>query len=185
MSLEDQGQESSRMLLSQQFALQQRIEDMNVTLSLELEKLRSDVNRSMGNLNSSVKRLANQPALRIVRQRTSEGQQNSSQDQHARVATLSKGPRDLYVLWQEYEFGIEGRKPAKLFTRRERGRQKSKYCRWKAFWDLGSRLISKGHSSDAAIYKIYSIYGRSLSVTAILQRFGREKGGSLHPELRG
>jgi hypothetical protein len=32
------------------------------------------------------------------------------------TATLSKNPRSIYILWQEFEFGIAGRKAAKVFT---------------------------------------------------------------------
>jgi hypothetical protein len=34
---------------------------------------------------------------------------------------LSKCPRNLYALWEEYKFGLNGQKPAKKFTSRERG----------------------------------------------------------------
>ena len=35
-------------------------------------------------------------------------------------ATLSNCPRSLFELWQEYEFGLQGRKAAKRLTSRER-----------------------------------------------------------------
>ena len=37
------------------------------------------------------------------------------------VATLSATPRDLYILWQEYNVGIEGQKAARMFSAAERG----------------------------------------------------------------
>ena len=37
------------------------------------------------------------------------------------VALLSRTPRDLFVLWHGFEFGIGRRKPAKLFSSREQG----------------------------------------------------------------
>jgi hypothetical protein len=38
-------------------------------------------------------------------------------------SSLSKIPKTLFVLWQEWEVGITGRKPARMiFTRAERGR---------------------------------------------------------------
>lgn len=40
-------------------------------------------------------------------------------------AKLCKYPKSLYVfLWQEYEFGLEGNKPAKLYYLAERGANK-------------------------------------------------------------
>ena len=38
--------------------------------------------------------------------------------------TLSKLPKPLYVLWNEWEFGVGGNKPAILFSATERGRLK-------------------------------------------------------------
>ncbi len=52
------------------------------------------------------------------------------------VADLSPTPRDLYVLWDKYQFGIGGRKPARLFTRTEKGAVKHKYHRRRVIGDL-------------------------------------------------
>jgi hypothetical protein len=46
-------------------------------------------------------------------------------------ARLSPNPRNLHTLWQEYEFGFGGRKPAKDFMAEERGRVKYSYHRRK------------------------------------------------------
>ena len=44
--------------------------------------------------------------------------------------SLSLNPKNLNELWQEYEVGISGRKPAKLFSQSEQGgKNKHKYCR--------------------------------------------------------
>ena len=42
-------------------------------------------------------------------------------------ATLSKCPWDLWILWQEYEHGLDGCKPAKDFNDAERGQVSSTY----------------------------------------------------------
>ena len=47
--------------------------------------------------------------------------------------TLSKCPRSLYILLQEYQFDIGGRKPARLFTSEERGRLNFNYSLRKHF----------------------------------------------------
>ena len=39
-------------------------------------------------------------------------------------ASLSKCPRTLYALWNEYEFGLNGQKAAKNFTSREQGKNR-------------------------------------------------------------
>lgn len=40
------------------------------------------------------------------------------------TASLSRTPRTIHALWQEYEFGTGGRKAAKDFTMAERGKVK-------------------------------------------------------------
>ena len=35
---------------------------------------------------------------------------------------LSKNPKDLYTVWTEWEFGLNGMKPARDFTIHERGK---------------------------------------------------------------
>eukprot|EP00957_Ditylum_brightwellii_P079766 6065519-Ditylum_brightwellii.AAC.1 len=47
------------------------------------------------------------------------------------VATLSRCPYDLDILWHEFEFGIGGRKAAKLFSPSDRGRVKVVYTKRK------------------------------------------------------
>jgi hypothetical protein len=64
-------------------------------------------------------------------------------------SSLRKTPKTLFVLWQEFEVGIGGRKPARLFTRVERGRVKCLYCRRKVLWEA---VGSSGTLSLSWIY---------------------------------
>ena len=78
-----------------------------------------------------------------------------------------------------------GVKPAKAFTRQERGRNKFAFCRRLVFWRMVVSLVARGHTSDLAIDKVYGVYGRRLAVTEILRRMQKdekERGG--HPELQ-
>jgi hypothetical protein len=84
------------------------------------------------------------------------------------VATLSPLQRSLFVLWQEYEFGIGGRKAAKDFTAVERGRVKYTYHRRKVVWDAVAELVRAGWQANVACDKIYEVYGRNESVTKII-----------------
>ncbi|OWZ18461.1 LOW QUALITY PROTEIN: hypothetical protein PHMEG_0007446 [Phytophthora megakarya] len=59
-------------------------------------------------------------------------------------------------------------KAAKDFTAVERGANKLAYSRRKVFWDVVSSLVRSGFTSDTAIDKVYSVYGRQLSVSNIL-----------------
>ena len=63
---------------------------------------------------------------------------------------------------------LDGEKPVKEFSSRERGKNKSIYCRQKLLWDVISDLIRAGYTSDTANDKVYQVYGRGTSVTSIL-----------------
>jgi hypothetical protein len=98
--------------------------------------------------------------------------------------SLSKTPKSLFVLWQEFEVGIAGRKAARLFTRVERGRNKFIYYRRKVVWDSVAEQIRRGYSAQTAIDRIYEVYGQELSVTQIINKMliDRRTGGK--PQLR-
>jgi hypothetical protein len=83
-------------------------------------------------------------------------------------SSLSKTPKTLFVLWQEWEVGIGGRKPAKLFTRVERGRVKFIYCRRKILWETVAMLVRAGYTAHTAIERIYEASGQDERVTYIL-----------------
>ena len=89
------------------------------------------------------------------------------------TTTLSPHPRDLFTLWQEYEFGIGGRKPARQFTVGERAKVKFKYCRRKILWDVIDGLVRSGNTAPVAIDKIYDAYGR-VSVSDIINKIRQD-----------
>ncbi len=84
-------------------------------------------------------------------------------------------PQNLYDLWQEYKFGLSGKKPAKDFTRAERGKVKFAYCRRKVFWDVIVKLVNIGHTCDSAVDEVYNCYDRSLPVSPILHKMVHDK----------
>lgn len=97
-------------------------------------------------------------------------------------ATLSPSPRNLYALWQEFYVGIDGRKPAKDFSPKERGGpRKVTYCRRKKFWLLVSHLIRSGDSADRACEKIYDAYGHDATVTKILNCIASDQANGTLP----
>ena len=93
---------------------------------------------------------------------------------HGPPAKLYK-VRNLYELWQEYEFGMGGNKAAKLFTAEERGRVKHKYTRRKVVWDCIKRQTSRGVHYNVAIDRIYTVYGQNQPVTRIINRMRVDK----------
>ena len=99
-------------------------------------------------------------------------------------AKLYRSPKSLHDLWHEYQFGLNGGKPAKEFTLQERGKNKSLYCRRKVFWDTISGLVRAGFTSETAIDKVYQVYGRGTSVTTILVMMVRDRKTGGNPNLR-
>lgn len=93
---------------------------------------------------------------------------------------LSKNPRDLYTLWKEYQFGLHGQKPAKDYTMAERGANKCIYCRRKRFWSVVELMIRQGETCDTAIDRIYTVYGRYMSVTKVLKELGNDSRAEIH-----
>ena len=84
------------------------------------------------------------------------------------TAELSPTPRSLYILWDEYQNGIGGRKAARLFTKEERGSCKFKYCRRKIVWDLIALHVNAGITAHRSCDMIYAHYGEQLPVTKII-----------------
>ena len=99
-------------------------------------------------------------------------------------SSLSKTPKTLFVLWQEFEVGIGGRKPARLFTRVERGRVKCLYCRRKVLWEAVARLVRAGFTAHVAIDRIYEAYGVDKTVSQIINQMMKDRRNGGHPLLQ-
>ena len=99
-------------------------------------------------------------------------------------AILCNFPKNLYVLWAEYESGVGGNKPARLFNRAERGKVQFKYCHRKIVWDAVEALVQRGLTSDVAIDRIYSECGgpntKVNDVIKELKHFRRVGNAALH-----
>ncbi len=57
-----------------------------------------------------------------------------------------------------------------------------KYHQRNVVWKKISELVRGGYTAERACNKTYSVYGHSLTVTAIINALVKDKG--LHPELR-
>jgi hypothetical protein len=87
-------------------------------------------------------------------------------------------------LWNEYEFGIGNRKPAKLFTAAERGKVKYIYYRRKIVWDNIAELVRSGLDAKTACDKIYTVYGANRSDTStIIRQMRADRARKGHPGL--
>lgn len=130
----------------------------------------------MVTINSNVRRIAIQPVVR-----RSVPSSLSAQAGTTTTVTnkqLSRMPKSLYLLWDEYETGLGDNKAAKDFTENERGAVKYTYYRRKVFWEVVERLMRRGHTSRVAVDMIRAAYGVSKSVTAVinLMRDDRTRG---------
>ncbi|KNC84963.1 hypothetical protein SARC_02818 [Sphaeroforma arctica JP610] len=103
-------------------------------------------------------------------------QHNDIHEPHgSHEACLNKGIRTLWQVWQEYDAGLYGSKPASFFTDSERGRVKCTYSLRLCFWRTMEKLTARGNSAQKAIEKIQDAYGTALSVTAICRACRTDK----------
>ena len=158
-----------RALQSQLMGVKAQLED--ITKLIKEENIAKG--RQLQALNANIKRIGLSPARPI---RRTEGISTQS-------ASLSPHPRTLYELWDEYVIGIGGRKPAREFTSRDRGKLKYKYYRRKKLWDLVSALTRSGLTHHVAIDQIYQVYGRQNSVTTIIAAIKRDGKTNFIPPL--
>ena len=103
-------------------------------------------------------------------------------DNCAPNALLMPNSKILHQLWEEYTPGIGNNKPAKFFTRAERGRYKFKYLRQKIMWDLITVHVCSEITASMAIDRIYNAYGHSSSITTIIIRYRNDKKNGTIPE---
>jgi len=185
-------------LLLQSHRHQQQLAINQQTICQELNQLRGFIGTQFGVANRNINRInrfaviagpptvAAAAAASVAMDNNTAGNSNSTRaSTGGRPAELSRKPRDLYDLWKEYTHGLDGNKPANDFSPRERGgKNKDKYCRRKNVWDCIDKLCAKGYSDRTAIDRIYQTYGRSLTVTQIINKFKEDKRHGGHINLR-
>lgn len=111
---------------------------------------------------------------------------NANSTVDCRPATLCENPKTLYVLWQEYMYGIHGRKPAREFTKQDKAAVRARYSQRRVIWDQINKLMRSKHryTANEAIEKIYSVYGIRTPVTVIIKRIREDIAKSEgNPEL--
>ncbi|KAK1943563.1 hypothetical protein P3T76_004959 [Phytophthora citrophthora] len=116
------------------------------TILNELFRSRAESQRNHQQALAVARRIAVQPVARRVQ----------SEEATAAIGTrqgvkLSKRPKDFYELWGDYEFGLEGLKPARDFTTAERSANMFAFSRRKLFWDVVAGFVRAGFTSDVAI----------------------------------
>ena len=148
----------------------------------EIENLRNTHNENISRMHTTIRRINFFPTNRRLTDNDLERQ--TEQETLVRMnnvsCSLSKCPRTLYALWNEYEFGVNGQKAAKNFTSRERGASRFTYSRRKVFWDKVRELVRAGHTSLTAIDLISNVY-RNKSVTQIINAMLKDKRRNTWP----
>jgi hypothetical protein len=150
----------------------------------EIQRVGERETQHFNTLNTLLRRIALQPAQpRRNNNNNAPAIAANNNNNNNAPAVLSPNPRSLHVLWQEYEFGIGGRKAARLFTPAERGRVKYSYHRRKVVWDKMAELIRAGHTAQTAADLIYQAYGANTPTTRIINQMRRDRQNGGHPLL--
>ena len=97
-------------------------------------------------------------------------------------ARLSQRPKTLFNLWHEFQFGLDGYKLAKEFSRVERQKSKSVYCHRLLFLGVIEKLVNAGYTSEVAIDKVYKCHCTTSTKILLKMVIDRKSGG--HPNLQ-
>ena len=94
-------------------------------------------------------------------------------------------PRTLGALWNKWQNGITGSKPAREFSRQEKGRVKFKYSNRLIVWKCIERLLDRGNNLSTAFSKICRVYG-GVTITVLIKKMSRDErnGGACLSSLR-
>jgi hypothetical protein len=164
-----------RLLSSQVLHLRRELSDSIAELERRDAIFRSKLTR----LNTNVSRLAAAPGRRSVASAGARGVEDeppsNCEPTRRVVASLGARPKTLHDLWHEYTVGASGKKPARDFNEKERGKVKTKYCYRLKFWEKCDELVRGGLTADVACDRIYQAYGARTSVTKILIAMKKDK----------
>jgi len=182
-------QEYFNHLTAQLHGVVMRLTRLEEQMSSTAGELKMDLQRQLASVNKNIQRLqlmAPTTTRRVNNNAGAAGGAAAPQQGRPNVQ-LSKRPKDLYSLWTEYTHGLGGLKAAKEFTPVERGVVKQKYYRRKAFWDVVATHVDAGYTAPVAVDLVYQVYGRSLSVTMVINKMLEDRkryNGRPHPRLR-
>jgi hypothetical protein len=190
----DGGAPNERQELIGLYSIIENMQRYILEVKTEVEQHRHHNDRCFEMLGKQVRRIALQPVARVARQQQQDVAiyiQPTLLGDGREVAAapipaqLSKLPRTLDELWIEYDFGLGGRKAARLFTREERGgKNKHNYYRRNVLWKQVSDMVRAGESAQVAVDRVRAAYGENLSVTATLTKMLADKRRGGHPQLR-
>ena len=187
------GQSNRQLLLS----VMGSVNTLKLTVARQTESIdamRAGLRRHDGTLKGLVRRIDAHPLQQLQRAantgRGRQGTRNAPPRQQTDESVNSRAvlmhhPRNLHQLWDEYTNGVGGNKPAKFFTRAERGTCKFKYSRRKIVWDVVERLVHSGVPARDAVDRLYTHYGPQLSPTAIINLLKVDRKKKTIPQMLG
>ena len=102
-------------------------------------------------------------------------------DEHPCV--LAPNLRSVGMLWQEWEYGIAGAKPAKLWSKEERS-SNSMFSRRKPIYLILDRLINVKKKLPAEAFRMLEDHFPRCTMTKMADEIrARELNGTLHEDL--
>ena len=173
-----------RATSANQSRIQRRMEELAVNNDRKIEALQRQTQKNHEQIVRLLKRTGILPYTAAHRTPNCTVEDDAQEETPRRPSRLSKRPKDLFLLWKEYQFGLEGNKPARDFSPDERGKDAYTYCFRKNFWEVVATMIRSGETSDTAIDRIYVVYGRNKCVSDILREMRKDKKRGGHPSLR-
>jgi hypothetical protein len=174
-------------IFSQVVQLRQEVQGQFTNLGTRVQHLENRLENKVDVVNRNVQRIALQPAQRRPAEQATAvfpavgevmnalNNTGAGEGHIDARATLCERPNNLHVLWQEYQHGVGNRKPAKDFTRAEKGKCRKSYYRRNLVWTKIDSLVRAGHLCNAACDILQAEYGQTSSVTKIIDKIIQEQ----------
>ena len=175
-------------ILLQQQRCAQSVSLLHMHVDNQFQAMKTFLQRQNTTLNGNIRRFggtiqggfARQDPVQAGDRRVAAAQLGNppNDPQEDGTAELVPNIRNLAELWDEWKFGIGGRKPAQFFTQQERGGygnngKKQRYYRRLKIWLLQQKLVNEGHPIGVANLAIREAYGRNLSLTNLSKMIQR------------
>ena len=107
------GVEWQNIMIGKVCAIENKVHDIQNNHARHYQ----EVLKKLEKMDNNLKRIAVMPAQQVRPQRVDGRGGSSNESKVHHPANLCHCPKNLYVLWAEYESGVGGNKPAKCLTR--------------------------------------------------------------------
>ena len=191
--------DSYQAVLIQLQQQKQQMTGMEQRIDGSLNSFRTWTRNQFTTVNNSIRRFGGTIQGGLARQDPAQAQerQAAANEEQADDAmengiggfvSLSRAPKILHELYTEWQFGIGGRKPARLWNSQERAQRaggiKQKFYRRSVVWKLMSTLVNRGCNVQEAIHMIKEAYGHNCTVSQYIDKIIKDRQNGGHPNLR-